>query len=246
MRPAAFFTGIGGMVVVVGLLMAGEARLTGASDGDDVAASALAPDPMTETPPPSPEPQQAMPDSQAEALAEAAAPAPPPETPAETPAPAKPAEGTAAKPDAKKSIDLQRPVVESAGILSFGERQLQLADIVPTPDDRTCGSGERQWPCGMIAKTQLRLFLRARTISCDLASAEWKGTATAACRLGAQDIGAWLAGNGWAEVAAGSPLVSDNARAKAGKLGLYGEDPRRKATPQPPDLPSVEIAPDPL
>lgn len=105
-------------------------------------------------------------------------------------------------------MELARPAVENAGILSFGERRLQLAGIVPTPVDRICGPAGRQWPCGMMAKTALRLLLRNRSVTCDLDTAEWKETITTACRLGTEDLSAWLAENGWAEAAAGSPLTS--------------------------------------
>ncbi|ABC89353.1 hypothetical conserved protein [Rhizobium etli CFN 42] len=62
---------------------------------------------------------------------------------------------------------------------------------------------DRQWPCGMTAKTALLQLLRNRSLTCDSDAVEWKGTAIAACRLGTQDLGTWLAENGWAEAKAG-------------------------------------------
>lgn len=118
-------------------------------------------------------------------------------------------------------------MVDNAGMLSFGERRLQLAGIVPTPVDRICGPAGRQWPCGMMAKTALRLLLRNRSVSCDLETVEWKDTVTTACRLGTEDLGAWLAENGWAEAAVGSPLTAAAEKARQAGKGLYGDDPRR-------------------
>ncbi|MBX4910301.1 MULTISPECIES: thermonuclease family protein [Rhizobium] len=234
MRPAAVVTGITGMAVVVGLLMAGEARLRGGTAGEETAAAeetaVAAPDVAPETAGPA-----TISDERAEMIARSAEPAaPPPAADGAAPKPATiaqqaaPVGGETAGPAGKKALELPRPLVENAGSLSFGERRLQLAGIVPTPADRICGPAGRQWPCGMLAKTALRQLLRNRSITCDLDTAEWKGTAIAACRLGTQDLGAWLAETGWAEAEAGSSLAAVAEKAKQAQKGIYGGDPRRK------------------
>ncbi|ACI53488.1 conserved hypothetical protein [Rhizobium leguminosarum bv. trifolii WSM2304] len=238
MRPAAVFTGLIGMVVVAGLLMAGEARLRGGTAGDE-AVSAEETATTADSPAPAREPA-AISDDRAEVIVRstepAAQPAPPSSGPADGMAP-KPAEnekraetaaGQTESPAAKKPMELARPAVENAGLLSFGERKLLIAGIAPTPADKICGPTGRQWPCGMMAKTALRQLLRNRSIACDLDTAEWKDTATTACRLGTQDLGTWLAENGWAEAAAGSPLASAAEKARQAGKGLYGDDPRRR------------------
>ncbi|NKL81143.1 thermonuclease family protein [Rhizobium leguminosarum] len=235
MRPAAFITGITGMAVVAGLLLAGEARLGGGTAGEETAS---AEETATATADAAPEAgaRATISDDRAEMIARSAEPAAPSapvpgdgaaSKPADMPQQAETAAGETASPAAKKAVELARPMVENAGILSFGERRLLLAGIVPTPVDRICGPAGRQWPCGMMAKTALRLLLRNRSVSCDLETVEWKETVTTACRLGTEDLGAWLAENGWAEAAVGSPLteIAETAR-QAGK-GLYGDDPRR-------------------
>lgn len=237
MRPAAVFTGFTGMAVVTGLLMAGETRLRGGPSGEESTpaeeTAAAAPDVASETA----KPTARISDERAEMIARSAEPAAPPAAAApdgKAPKPAglaqqaAPAASETASPAAKKAIELPRPTVENAGDLSFGERKLQLAGIVSTPADRICGPAGRQWPCGMMAKTALRQLLRNRSISCDLDTAEWKGTITAACRLGTQDLGSWLAENGWAEAAAGSPLAAISETARHAGRGIYGGDPRRK------------------
>ena len=238
MRPAAVFTGFTGMAVVAGLLMAGEARLRGDPSGEESMpaeeTAAAVPDAAPETA----EPTARISDERAEMIARSAEPAAPPAAvprngtapkPADTEPQAAPAAASeTASPAAKKAIELPRPTIENAGDLSFGERKLQLAGIVSTPADRICGPAGRQWPCGMMAKTALRQLLRNRSINCDLDTAEWKGTITAACRLGTQDLGSWLAENGWAEAAAGSPLAAISETARQAGRGIYGGDPRRK------------------
>ncbi|MBY4608161.1 thermonuclease family protein [Rhizobium sp. 9T] len=237
MRPAAVFTGLAGMAVVAGLLMAGEARLRSGTGGEDTTATE-APETgvAAEIVPQTAGRSAPISDADAEIIARAAqlaAPSPAPTgrtaaTPADPARPSEPPGGQAAGPAAKKPIELTRPVAENAGVLSFGERRLQLAGIIPTPADRICGPAGRQWPCGMMAKTALRQLLRNRSLTCDLDMAEWKGMATAACRLGTQDLGTWLAENGWAEAEASSPLDAVAEKAKQVRKGIYVGDPRRK------------------
>ncbi|MGO7909730.1 thermonuclease family protein [Rhizobium leguminosarum] len=239
MRPAAFLTGITGMVVVAGLLLAGEARLGGGTAGEETMSAEETATAPADAAPEAGE-RATISDDRAEMIARSVEPMAPP-SPASGPAPSdggapKPADvaqqaetpaGETASPPAKKAVELARPMADNAGILSFGERRLQLAGIVPTPVDRICGPAGRQWPCGMMAKTALRLLLRNRSVNCDLETVEWKETVTTACRLGTEDLGSWLAENGWAEAAAGSPLTAAAEKARQAGKGLYGDDPRR-------------------
>lgn len=243
MRPAAFITGIAGMAIVTGLLLAGQARLNSgdgaAPDADAGSVTAELPDANTD----GIKPPASLTDDDAALIARAtepaaaepaAAPSPPPSKNATASEPA-PAGIPPATADGKDSVELLRPTVENAGVLSFGKRRLQIAGIIATPADRSCGSEGKQWPCGMMAKTALRLFLRNRAIDCDLPSDAWEDMASAACRLGQQDIGTWLVENGWAEAQPGSPLAAAGEKAKQAKEGIHGEDPRRRpaATPRP-------------
>ncbi|PZU83731.1 MAG: hypothetical protein DI528_16280 [Shinella sp.] len=126
-----------------------------------------------------------------------------------------------------EGIDLPRPQTSGAGILTFGEKTLKLADIEPTDPARTCtGAGGTQWPCGMLARTQQRLFIRNRTVNCTIDSAEWQGTIEAHCRLGEIDLSSWLAENGWVDTPEGSPLSPLTEKAHSSRLGLFGGDPR--------------------
>ncbi len=148
------------------------------------------------------------------------------------------------KPQPRKAATLPRPVAESAGIIAFGDRKLQLAGLVPTPADKVCKEPDgNEWPCGMLARTNFRLFLRLRSVTCDLDDANWTGTTTASCKIGAQDLSEWLTENGWADADAGSPLVALGEKAKAEKKGIYGKDPRKGA---PLTLPAGPPSDDPL
>ncbi len=222
MRPAAFITGIAGMAMVVVLLLAGQARLHGGDgsvpDTDASGAATKLPDANADMakPPATLTDEDATADETAQNAPVAT------ETPSAT-------------PEGKDSVELLRPTVENAGVLSFGKRRLQIVGVIATPADKSCGSEGREWPCGMMAKTALRLFLRNRTIDCDLPSDAWQDMARTACRLGQQDIGTWLVENGWAEAQPGSPLAAAGQKAKQAKKGIHGEDPRRRpaAAPRP-------------
>ena len=115
----------------------------------------------------------------------------------------------------------------------------------PASMQRCTAADGKDWPCGMAARTAQRLFLRNRTIGCDLPSREWSGTATAECLLGEQNIAEWLVSNGWAAAEPGSALVAAGEDAKANHLGLFGEDPRVKVRigDAPSTLPVTESIP---
>jgi endonuclease YncB( thermonuclease family) len=151
------------------------------------------------------------------------------------------------KAEGEKGIDLPRPVAESAGILAFGDKRLRLAGISPTPADKICTDADgAEWPCGMLAKTNFRLFLRLRTVNCELDSADWQGTVSASCKIGTQDVSRWLVENGWAEAADGSALADAGAKARQEKKGLNGGDPRKGAAITIEEDPLQTGPPDPL
>lgn len=130
-------------------------------------------------------------------------------------------------------VELVRPSSDRAGMLTVGNRSVQLSGIIPTDIGRMCaGSDGKSWPCGTAARTAFRMYLRGRIIDCDLPSATWQGTVTGHCRYVRIDLSEWLVRFGWAEPEAGSPLEAAAEQAKQQKRGIYGDDPRkgRKST----------------
>lgn len=130
-----------------------------------------------------------------------------------------------AKPEPVPVV-LRHPIALSAGLIRFGDRQLQLEGLAPQDAERTCGEGAKSWPCGAVARTAFRNFLRARALLCIVPKKGWQGTVTADCTIGNLDPAAWLAENGWAEAEAGSPLADKVDVARSARLGFYGDDPR--------------------
>ncbi len=147
-----------------------------------------------------------------------------------------PAEGNAsgqAAPEAQgsvplKTVPLVQPLAERGGVLTLAGKSLQLAGVLPTDPRRICtGPNGKDWPCGVIARTALRTFLRGRTIDCDMPDGKWQSGMTAACRYARTDLGDWLVRNGWAEPAPGSALFDASEEARRQLLGIYGNDPRK-------------------
>ena len=134
-----------------------------------------------------------------------------------------------ARPEPEPVV-LRHPIVLSAGLIRFGDRLVQLEGLLPQQADRTCGSDER-WPCGMVARTALRNFLRARALLCKVPEKGWQGTFVTTCTVNSVDPAAWLAQNGWGEAPAGSPFEPEIQAAKEAGLGFFGSDPRDTDTP---------------
>jgi len=119
-----------------------------------------------------------------------------------------------------------RPAIVAAGVLETTRGRVTLKDIVPLDPAESCGQGASKWPCGQLASTQFRRFLRGRPLNCDIADPAWQGEVMARCTLGKEDVGSWLVENGWARAQAGSPYEEVGRRAEADKRGIFAPDPR--------------------
>ena len=82
---------------------------------------------------------------------------------------------------------------------------------------QTCTSDGVEWQCGIRARTAVRLWLRGRALSCQVPPEADREFIVANCRLGKQDVGAWLVSNGWARAVAGGPYAAaEQRRARPG------------------------------
>lgn len=193
----------------------------------------------TRSPPPAvPRAPPRAPPSGAPAGGAAASPAKPSPTPverapADLPPPAPPglpeAEESAAAPPGKPPPRLvPRPIVVDSATFLVERGKIRLADVQPVAPSRECGPAGRAWPCGMEARTALSSHLSARSIRCDVPETfgSRNETLDAACSLGADDIGLWLVENGWARARQGGAYTAAEARARAGRRGIWGNAPR--------------------
>jgi len=138
--------------------------------------------------------------------------------------------GQAGRPKAEDGgTVLSRPLATAAGTLEARGYKITLAGIDPVGADETCDYKGKSWPCGMRARSAFRAWLRGRSISCDLPLELVSEAVVVPCRVGKQDIAAWLVDGGWARASAAGPYAaSGNAAAKAGK-GIFGAPPSMTA-----------------
>lgn len=135
-----------------------------------------------------------------------------------------------------------RPVASAAGRIEADGLTIAIAGIEVLEPEQNCQGNEGEWPCGMVARTAFRSFLRGRALDCDLPDGDLSDRLTASCRLGSQDLGAWLVSNGWAKVSSTGPYASEQAEAVEARRGMFGPGP----APLPPaPVPATEAAPAP-
>jgi endonuclease YncB( thermonuclease family) len=115
---------------------------------------------------------------------------------------------------------LYNPVVAAAGVIRTGQRELQLGRIEAPAAEMSCGDGEAAWPCGRLARTALRRFVRGRAIECAVPAGAEEIPDVAQCEVGGEDISAWLVAQGWAK-ADGDAYSKSEAEARAAGLGLW-------------------------
>jgi len=128
---------------------------------------------------------------------------------------------------APKATPLHRPVVTAAGVFSYPMGELRLAGIeVLDPAESCLDADGAAWPCGVIARTAFRNFLRGRPLSCVVPPGPWTEPVVRECLVGRDDPAAWLVRRGWARAAAGSAYAALEDVARQDRAGLHGSDPR--------------------
>ncbi len=121
-----------------------------------------------------------------------------------------------------------RPTIEAAGVLISGKTNIRIAGIRAVGAEEICsGYANRQWPCGIHARTALQRLIRQRTIACDPGGVpDAEGAIAKHCKVGGIDIGEWLVEQGWALPQGREDLSAALADAKDAKRGQWGDGPR--------------------
>lgn len=126
------------------------------------------------------------------------------------------------RPPRPKKRKLARVIAVDAGTLTAGASTVTIAGIVAPGLDEMCTDGDgRAWPCGRVARAELRRLIRARAVVCEAAPEAPADAFTATCRIGNTDIGLWLIARGWARPRETAPAAYHAAaeKAEAGRRG---------------------------
>ena len=116
------------------------------------------------------------------------------------------------------------PVTSDAATFVIEELTIRISGVTPPELDISCALADGSpWPCGRTARHALRMFLRGRAVECYFPYAPEVTDVVAPCRVGKNDLGAWLLGNGWAAV---STLATDDYRetehgARCAQIGIW-------------------------
>lgn len=117
---------------------------------------------------------------------------------------------------------LYRPVATAAGLIEAQGIRIRLAGIEPTHPELMCGSGsDRQLPCGRMALTAFRAWLRGRAIECDFGEPGTSEIAEASCSVGGRDAAAWLVKNGWVKADNGGKYAHHERAARSNGFGIF-------------------------
>jgi hypothetical protein len=134
-----------------------------------------------------------------------------------------------AQPPRKKQREggdlLFNPVATASARFEAMGLEVTIAGTESIDPAETCTYRGTAWPCGVRARTAVRLWLRGRALACDIPPGSDEDAIVVGCRLGLQDVGAWLVANGWAHAAKGGPYVEAEARAREAGAGIFGAPP---------------------
>ncbi|MCB1381577.1 MAG: thermonuclease family protein [Notoacmeibacter sp.] len=135
---------------------------------------------------------------------------------------AKPPRKATAEPETWKPQLLYRPLIVQMDRLEAAGYVLRMAGVSPPGPDVTCvGADGASLPCGMIARTAFRNWVRGRAITCRLPAKPVDEDIATRCTLGGKDVALWLAENGWLVSATSHDAGEALERAKTEGRGLY-------------------------
>lgn len=110
--------------------------------------------------------------------------------------------------------------------LEIQGRRIRLHGIDAPEAGQDCKAGGQTYRCGQKAALALSDKIGQQIVRCDQRDTDRYGRAVAVCRIGAEDLGAWLALEGWAlpyREFSREYVWAEDAAKKAGKGVWAGE-----------------------
>jgi endonuclease YncB( thermonuclease family) len=144
-------------------------------------------------------------------------------------------------PDQWKGTLLHRALATASATFESMGYKVAIAGTESVAPDETCVYEGEEWACGSRARAAVRRWLRGRALSCILPPDPERTMLVAPCKLGKQDVGAWLVSMGWARATPGGPYVEAEAAARHGLMGIFGKPPETSLPPLVEVQPNAEL-----
>lgn len=117
---------------------------------------------------------------------------------------------------------LHQPIISAAGRIEAAGHVILIDGVKAVQPGESCDRRQGgDWPCGNLARTAMRGWVRGRAVRCRVPRKPGDDDITTSCELGGQDIATWLVRNGWAQP--NEPQRFDDATkfARSNGLGIF-------------------------
>lgn len=121
-----------------------------------------------------------------------------------------------------REVLLYRPVATSSAMFESMGRTVVISGVQGIDLDKSCSFDDVSWPCGQRARAAFNSWLRGRALNCFVPPDVERFAVAAPCRLGKQDVGAWLVSNGWATALPSGIYGKAEATARNAQMGIFG------------------------
>ena len=91
-----------------------------------------------------------------------------------------------------------RASVTDGDSLKVAGRPVRLFGIDAPEGRQSCLARGKRWPCGKRAARALAGRVSGRSVTCEEKDRDRYGRVVAVCRAGSEDLGRWMAAQGWA------------------------------------------------
>ncbi|UCI07309.1 thermonuclease family protein [Mesorhizobium sp. B1-1-8] len=125
-------------------------------------------------------------------------------------------------PMPRRETLLYRPVASSSTVFESMGRTVAVSGTIDIDPDKICSLSGTAWPCGQRARAAFNAWLRGRALKCLLPPEVDRFAIAAPCKLGKQDVGAWLVSNGWALASPLGIYGKAEAVARGAEMGVFG------------------------
>ncbi|MER9300488.1 thermonuclease family protein [Mesorhizobium sp. M0621] len=121
-----------------------------------------------------------------------------------------------------REVLLYRPIATSSAMFESMGWKVIISGVQGIDLDGSCSFHDVTWPCGQRARAAFHSWLRGRALKCFVPPDVERFAIAAPCRLGKQDVGAWLVSNGWATALPGGIYGKAEATAREAEMGIFG------------------------